>query len=162
MSAATTWEAYVAAHELMVQRRMSVRAADSNGNDLSDAIEASLLGSTPAAAAALEYFPFLKTESVLKLIPTLLRLALSVHGLTESARSCLAQLPSEPVVAAAMKAEADVVRRGDYEEYACLFEIWRSLGRPERATSLAKQASKDPNEDVRDVALSFLRDHGDA
>ncbi|HYQ44286.1 MAG TPA: hypothetical protein VER11_20025 [Polyangiaceae bacterium] len=131
-----------------------------NGNELVAAIEASLLGSTSAAAAALAYLPFLKEESVLKLIPKLLRLALSVHGLTESARSSLAQLPSEPVVAAAMAAEADVIRSGDYEEYACLFEIWRSIGHPEHAARLAQQASKDPNEDVRDIALSFLSAHG--
>jgi len=161
MSTASTWEAYVAAHALMVQRRISVHAAESDSENLVTAIKASLLGSTSAAAAALEYFPFMGAECALKLIPTLLRLALSVHGLTESARSCLAQLPSDAVIEAAVVAESDVIRNGDYEEYACLFEIWRTLGQAERAARLAQQASKDSNEDVRDVGISFLQAHGE-
>lgn len=161
MSTASTWGAYVAAHELMVQRRMSAHAAELESEDLVTAIKASLRGSTSAAAAAIEYFPFMRAENALELIPTLLSLALSVHGLTERARSCLAQLPADAVVKAAIVVESDVIRNGDYEQYACLFEIWRTLGQPERATRLAQHASKDSNEDVRDVGLSFLESHGD-
>jgi hypothetical protein len=145
----------------MVQRRMSVHSASSNGDDLVNAVEASLLGNASAAAAALEYFPLLSSESAIGLIPTLLRLALSVHGLTESARSCLARLPSDRVVEAAAAVETDVIRSGDHEEYACLFEIWRSLGHTERAMRLAERAGQDSNEDVRDVARSFLQAHRD-
>jgi hypothetical protein len=145
---------------LCTSTRVIIARRAQNGDDLVMAIKASLLGNTSAAAAALEDFPLLRSESAVELIPTPLRLALSVHGLTESARSCLARLPSAAVVEAAVTIETDVIRNGDYEEYACLIEIWRALDHTERALRLAERASKESNEDVRDVALSFLQAHG--
>ena len=110
--------------------------------------------------AALAFASHMPAESLEPLLPTLMTTGLFVHGATELAWNVLAAAPRDVVVRELEVREEQILERRDYEEIACLLQLWCRLGDPGRAERLAQELSGDDDEDVRDAALAFLESRG--
>lgn len=148
------WPEYVAAYNEFIRCRMQLHRE--HLDDLAEAIRASLFSPGWECAAAIEAIPHVPREVSLKLIPSLIRVALSVHGQTANARRALGILPREQVINELSSMEPRVLEERNDQGYACLIELWIALGGDQEARSLAATAAGDPDDEIREVGETYL------
>jgi hypothetical protein len=151
------WSNYLEAFRQLVHSRMALHG---HQEELVESIRRSLLAPGWDCPAALSYFAYLPTEVALRLVDTVILVALSVHGNTVDARSVLSSMPRPEVTKAVENEELRVVDSGDYEEWGCLLALWDRLGERQRAEDLANRGLLSNDEDIRDMAARFLEDKG--
>jgi hypothetical protein len=153
MKAQQLWSEYLQLHSKLIRIRMAMHGHRDN---LVEFVSSSLMRSGDECAAALDYISFLSMDHAVLLIPALIRVAITSHGQTSRARETLAGLPREDVLRHVKQAEIEVLEQRDYEEFSGILHLWRCLGDEEKATALARQASDDPDENIKFTANEFL------
>jgi hypothetical protein len=147
------WDRYLRAFNELTSSRM---ALSDHKDEVFESVRQSLLAPGWECPAALAYIPFLKTDSALLLLDTLISAALSVHGSTIAVRSVIADLPRAEAIAAIDAREQRVVAGDDFEAWGCLMELWEHVGMRERGEDLARRGLQSTDEDIRDISDLFL------
>jgi hypothetical protein len=147
------WQNYLQAYAAMIASRMTLHA---HIKHLVPSVRESILRGGIECSAALAAIPCLPPDSQTELLPALTDVALVVSGDTSEARRVIATLPRALVVTYLSGRETEVLARNDYEEHACLLELWMELDCTSRAEVLAVRAAENPNEDVSDIGKQYL------
>ncbi len=153
MNGSEMWRSYLLAFSELTNIRLVMHA---HGEDVLDSIRVSLLRGGTECSAALAYVPSLGVEQQMEILPQLTSVALVVGGSTTEARQLIVSLPNDRVREFMLKVQPEVIQRSDYEEYACLLELWMALGGESQARQLAEMAAAEDREDIRDVGALYI------
>lgn len=147
-----TLDAYVQAYENMVKTRM---AALTRTHHLVADLELMLGSPGLERYAAIALYTYLDSAQQVELLPAMLNQALYSHGLTKVVWENLRSLPTQSMNRELERVQERILT-ADYEEVGCFLGLLESLGQMERARLLAHQLSTVLDEDVVDIAKSFL------
>ena len=111
--------------------------------------------------AALALLPRLQAEDLEPLFSDLVFLASFSHGPIQLVRDAIRSLPREWVLAHSEPAAEPVLRRGDWDTYRRLLELYEQLD-PDLTPRLAERAAVRPDPDTREAGDEFLRRITDA
>jgi hypothetical protein len=153
MSHSRLWEEYLRLHAEIQEVRRGLLGL---GDCLLSSVRSSL--QDPAQrVAALQFIQHMGRGQRESLVEDVLNCGLFVHGATELSWDILAQ-SKEVSIRSVKLQEVEILRSKDYEAFACLLKIWDRLGCDVHAKELASEYAHDQDEDLRDVAQSFLED----
>lgn len=106
--------------------------------------------------AALALLPRLPAPDLEPLFADLVFLASFSHGPIQLVRDAIRSLPREWVLAHIEPAAEPLLRRGDWDTYRRLLELYEQLD-PDLTRRLAERAAVQPDPDTREAGEDFLR-----
>jgi hypothetical protein len=161
------WRAWVDSRRALLRGESTTEQAASAADavlGLDRAVRAALLHEALRGRdrqAALALLPRLDAEDLEPLFGDLIYLASFSHGPIQLARDAIRLLPRGWVLAHIEQAAEPLLRRGDWDTYRRLLELYEQLD-PDLTRRLAERAAVQPDPDTREAGDEFLHRIADA